>query len=74
MIYFQTYVRNGREFIPLFSDKEMIYKSGMTEVPPELTAIEFDWTRVDEMLNGKLSRKFYVLNPGTSFEVEFTAT
>jgi len=73
MIYFQTYVRNGREFIPLFSDKEMIYKSGMTQVPPELTAIEFDWTRVNEMLNGKLSRNFYVLNPGTSFEVEFTA-
>lgn len=69
---FQTFVKDGREFIPLFSDKEMIVKSGMTEVPSDLTVVEFDWSKVDELLDGKLRDNFYVLNPGTSFGIEFT--
>jgi len=73
VLNFQTFVRDGREFIPLFSEREMIYKSGMTEVPPDLTAIEFDWTRIEDAVNNKVKHHFYVLNPGTSFEVEFNA-
>ncbi|WP_158797891.1 enhanced serine sensitivity protein SseB C-terminal domain-containing protein [Pedobacter sp. L105] len=69
---FQTYVKDGREFIPLFSDKDMIGKSGMTTIPPDLTVVEFDWVKVDELLDGKLRENFYVLNPGTSFGIEFT--
>ncbi|MBB6272048.1 hypothetical protein HDF26_002505 [Pedobacter cryoconitis] len=70
---FQTFVRDGKEFIPLFSGKEMVYKSGMTEVPSDLTVAEFDWLRIEESIDGSLKEHFYVLNPGTSFEVEFYA-
>jgi hypothetical protein len=70
-IIFQTYVRNGEEFIPLFSSKDMIFKSGMTSVPEDLTVMEFDWLKVDELVQGKLKDQYFVLNPGTSFEVEF---
>lgn len=73
VLNFQTYVRNGREFIPLFSEREMIFKSGMTQVPSDLTALEFDWTRIDDAAEQKKRQHFYVLNPGTSFEVEFNA-
>jgi hypothetical protein len=73
MLNFQTFVRNGREFIPLFSEKEMIIKSGMTEIPSDLTALEFDWARIDQAIDRKDQLHFYVLNPGTSFEVEFNA-
>ncbi|MGY0034363.1 enhanced serine sensitivity protein SseB C-terminal domain-containing protein [Pedobacter sp. NJ-S-72] len=72
-IDFQTFVREGKEFIPLFSGKEMIFKSGMTEVPSDLTVAEFDWRKIDEAIDGSLKEHFYVLNPGTSFEVEFHA-
>lgn len=68
---FQTFVRNGREFIPLFSDKDMVFKSGMTEVPEDLTVMEFDWRKVNNVVDGNFKEHFYVLNPGTSFEVEF---
>lgn len=70
---FQTFVREGKEFIPLFSEKEMVFKSGMTEVPSDLTVAEFDWRKIDEAIDGSLKEHFYVLNPGTSFEVEFYA-
>jgi len=73
VLNFQTFVRNGKEFIPLFSEREMIFKSGMTQVPSDLTALEFDWTRIDEAIDRKDKLHFYVLNPGTSFEVEFNA-
>lgn len=69
---FQTYVKEGRAFIPLFSDRQMVYKSGMTEVPSDLTILEFDWVKIQEAIDGKFRRHLYVLNPGTSFEVEFT--
>lgn len=70
---FQTFVRDGKEFIPLFSGKEMVFKSGMTEVPSDLTVAEFDWQKIDDAIDGSLKEHFYVLNPGTSFEVEFHA-
>jgi hypothetical protein len=73
VLNFQTFVRDGREFIPLFSEREMIFKSGMTQVPSDLTALEFDWTRIDEAVDRKDRLHFYVMNPGTSFEVEFNA-
>lgn len=73
VLNFQTFVRNGREFIPLFSEREMIFKSGMTEVPSDLTVLEFDWARIDESAVRKDRLFFYVLNPGKSFEVEFNA-
>ena len=72
ILNFQTFRKEGREFIPLFSDKELIVKSGMTEVPPDLTVVEFDWPMIDDLLGGKLQENFYVLNPGTSFSIEFT--
>jgi hypothetical protein len=70
---FQTYIRNGKEFIPLFSNVEMIGKSGMTKLPEDLTIMEFDWIKINEAVSGNLREHFYVLNPGTSFEVEFVA-
>ena len=70
-IDFQTFVRDGKEFIPLFSTKDMVFKSGMTEVPSDLTVAEFDWRSIDEAIDGSLKSHFFVLNPGTSFEVEF---
>jgi len=71
VLNFQTFVRNGREFVPLFSEKDMIYKSGMTEVPADLTPLEFDWAKLLSTLDGIEKLRYYVLNPGTSFEVEF---
>jgi len=71
ILNFQTFVRNGREFVPLFSEKDMIYKSGMTEVPADLTPLEFDWPSLASILDGIEKLNYYVLNPGTSFEVEF---
>jgi len=68
---FQTFIRNGKEFIPLFTEKDMIPKSGMTELPKDLTMLEFDWRKVDEGVDGHLKEHYYILNPDTSFEVEF---
>jgi hypothetical protein len=73
ILNFQTFIRDGKEFIPLFSDRQMIFKSGMTQVPSDLTAMEFDWMRIQEAVEGGFRQHFYVLNPGTSFEVEFNA-
>jgi hypothetical protein len=67
---FQSYTRNSDEFVPLFSDKEMISKSGMAEIYSNLTVMQFDWERLNEVLNKKLDNQFFVLNPGTPFEVE----
>lgn len=71
VLQFQTFVRDGKEFIPLFSDHDMIYKSGMTEIPPDLTPLKFDWAKIDSAVEGRLQSHLYVLNPGTSFEIEF---
>ncbi|GAB3574800.1 hypothetical protein GCM10027578_38040 [Spirosoma luteolum] len=73
IIDFQTYVREDREFVPLFSDREMIGKSGMTELPPDLTIVGFDFEKMNELLEGALDNQFFVLNPGTAFEVAFYA-
>lgn len=70
---FQTFIRNGKEFIPLFSEEEMVPKSGMTEVPEDLTVMTFDWIKINSAVSGNLKAHFYILNPGTSFEVEFVA-
>lgn len=70
-IIFLTYIRDGKEFIPLFSEKDMIFKSSMKEVPQDLTVMEFDWAKVDKVVEGNLREHLYVLNPGTSFEFEF---
>ncbi|SOD95852.1 SseB family protein [Spirosoma fluviale] len=73
IIDFQTYVREDKEFVPLFSDREMIRKSGMTELPPGLTIVGFDFEKINEVLKGDLENQFFVLNPGTAFEVAFYA-
>lgn len=70
---FQTFVRDGKQFIPLFSDNDMVYKSGMTQVPPDLTVMGFEWSKIESATDHGLRSHFYVLNPGTSFEVEFNA-
>jgi hypothetical protein len=73
IIDFQMYVREDREFVPLFSDREMIGKSGMTELPSDLTIVGFDFEKMNELLEGALDNQFFVLNPGTAFEVAFYA-
>jgi len=70
---FQTFIRKGKEFIPLFSEEEMVAKSGMTEIPEDLTVMAFDWIKINSAVSGNLKEHFYILNPGTSFEVEFVA-
>ena len=67
---FQTFIRNSGEFVPLFSDREMVSKCGMTEIPSNLTILEFDWQKLNTVLDKKLDDSFYVLNPGNPFEVE----
>jgi len=70
---FQTFIREGKEFIPLFSEEEMVPKSGMVEIPKDLTVMGFDWIRINSAVSGNLKEHYYILNPGTSFEVEFVA-
>lgn len=70
---FQTYSRESREFIPLFTDKAMMEKSGMLEVPEYLTPMEIDFEKLNDLLKRETGGKLYVLNPGTMFEVEFLA-
>jgi hypothetical protein len=69
-VTFQTYIRDGKEFIPLFSEEDMVSKSGMMQVPEDLTVMSFDWAKINSVVSGNLKAHFYILNPGTSFEVE----
>lgn len=73
ILTFQNYGQLGNEFIPLFLDKEMIFKSGMEVIPDNLTAIQFDFKAINELLKGGLEGQTFILNPGTVFETEFIA-
>lgn len=70
-VVFQTYERDKGQFIPLFSDYDMIRKCGLPEIPPGLTVIEFDYRKFDELLEGALRGQYFVLDPESPFEVEF---
>lgn len=64
---FATYVRPGGEFVPLFSTHDMIAKSGITEIPAGKVAMKMPFEMILKMLNRE---QFFLLNPGTPFEVE----
>lgn len=64
---FTTYVRDSGEFIPLFSNQEMIAKSGISQVPSGRLAVQLPFEMILKMLRRE---QFFILNPGTPFEVE----
>jgi hypothetical protein len=64
---FATYVRDTGEFIPLFSNQDMIAKSGISEIPKGRLAVQLPFEMISKMLG---QEQFFVLNPGTPFEVE----
>jgi len=68
-IKFQHYMRNDRQFIPLFSHEEMVVKTGMAKMAEEAATISFQW---DETIEKELKGSFFILNPGNPFEVEMS--
>lgn len=64
---FTTYVRETGEFIPLFSHQDMIAKSGISEIPRGRLAVQLPFEMISKMLGRE---QFFILNPGTPFEVE----
>ena len=68
---FQTYNRDSAEFIPLFTDQEMIQKTGMSIIPESLTVLAFDFNQLNALVNDNLNKSFYILNPGCQFEFQF---
>ncbi|PSL34549.1 enhanced serine sensitivity protein SseB C-terminal domain-containing protein [Chitinophaga ginsengisoli] len=64
---FTTYVRDTGEFIPLFSHQDMIAKSGISEIPTGRLAVQLPFEMISKMLG---QEQFFILNPGTPFEVE----
>lgn len=67
---FTTYVRPGGEFIPLFSNHDMIAKSGISDIPAGKVAMKIPFEMIVKMLR---QEQLFVLNPGTPFEVELRA-
>lgn len=67
---FATFVKSDGEFVPLFSREDMISKSGMTEIPVGMAPVEMSFEIISKMLGNE---QFFVLNPGTPFEVELRA-
>ncbi len=68
---FQTYIRDSGEFIPLFTDQEMILKTGMSVIPENLTVMTFDFNQLNSLVNENLTNRLYILNPGSQFEFQF---
>jgi hypothetical protein len=66
-LFFATYVRPAGEFVPLFTTHDMIAKSGITEIPAGKVAMKMPFEMILKMLNRE---QFFLLNPGTPFEVE----
>jgi hypothetical protein len=62
-----TYIRENGEFIPLFANKEMIARSGMTNIPDDRVVVKMTFQRI---LNGIDAGQLFILNPATPFEVE----
>ncbi|PWV56433.1 enhanced serine sensitivity protein SseB C-terminal domain-containing protein [Chitinophaga sp. S165] len=69
-IGFATFVKPNGEFVPLFSRQDMISRSGMTEIPMGMAAVEMPFEIILKILGND---QFFVLNPGTPFEVELRA-
>jgi hypothetical protein len=70
-ITFQSYMKDGQEFMPLFSSDDMIDKCGLAEVPEDLNVISFNFKTMNETISGGLNGKRFIVNPGTSFETMF---
>jgi len=68
---FQTYKRASGEFISLFTDEEMIHKTGMPVIPENLTVMSFEFNQLNALINDNLNNRLYILNPGSQFEFEF---
>lgn len=68
---FQTYQGESGEFIPLFTDEDMIQKTGMSVIPENLTVMAFSFNQLNALVNDNLSKRLFKLNPGTEFEFEF---
>ncbi|MCF6405441.1 enhanced serine sensitivity protein SseB C-terminal domain-containing protein [Chitinophaga filiformis] len=64
---FATYVRDTGEFLPLFSNQDMIAKSGISDIPKGRLAVQLPFEMISKML---AKEQFFILNPGTPFEVE----
>jgi hypothetical protein len=58
------------EYIPLFSTRDMVSKSGMTDLPADILVTQMSFESILKMFDREL---FFVLNPGTPFEVELRA-
>ncbi len=69
-IGFATFVKPNGEFVPLFSREDMISKSGMSQIPVGMAAVQMPFEIILKMLGNE---QFFVLNPGTPFEVELRA-
>jgi hypothetical protein len=68
-----TYTRNGKSFIPLFHDYDMVAKCGYTNLPPKTNIVEFDYEILLNMTNGKIEKDYVILDPNSPFEVEINA-
>ncbi|SHN45352.1 enhanced serine sensitivity protein SseB C-terminal domain-containing protein [Chitinophaga sp. CF418] len=64
---FATYIRDTGEFIPLFSNQDMIAKSGISDIPTGRLAVQLPFEMILKTLG---QEQFFILNPGTPFEVE----
>ncbi len=69
-ITFQSYIKGGTEFVPLFSDRKMLSLNPLGELPSSIDALEFIWVDLNNFLIKKLESQLFILNPGTPFEVE----
>ncbi|PCH76317.1 MAG: hypothetical protein COB98_06530 [Flavobacteriaceae bacterium] len=64
----QTFLNEGKPFIPVFSASEMLGKCGMKAMPEGMTAIACNWK---EVFGDALKERTVILNPGTHFQVRF---
>lgn len=71
-IYFQTYIKEGHEFIPIFSSKEMVFRCGVKSIPSHLNLIQIKWEEVMKWTDAYQEEPthYFILNPSHPFEVE----
>jgi len=64
----QTFINDGKPFIPVFSAPEMLAKCGLKKMPEGMSAIACNWK---EVFGDKLKKQTVIINPGTHFQVRF---
>jgi len=64
----QTFLNDGKPFIPVFSAPEMLSKCGLKNMPKGMSAIACNWK---EVFGDTLKDQTVILNPGTHFQVRF---